>query len=90
MGEPVTVREEGRPVTGFKEAVEECSLIGKLVHEYPFTWARARGKPHGEEERLDRGMVTWGWLELYPEAELHNIVVATSNHSALLFVYINL
>ncbi|CAN0925676.1 hypothetical protein LINGRAHAP2_LOCUS34894 [Linum grandiflorum] len=50
---------------GFREVVEECSLIDLPVCGYQFTWARARGKPHGVEERLDRGMVTGGWLELY-------------------------
>ncbi|CAN0876059.1 hypothetical protein LINGRAHAP2_LOCUS11086 [Linum grandiflorum] len=38
---------------GFQEAVDDCQLIELPLLGYQYTWAKARGKPHAVEERLD-------------------------------------
>ncbi|CAN0830960.1 hypothetical protein LINGRAHAP2_LOCUS1581 [Linum grandiflorum] len=71
-------------IRGFQEAVEECSLIDIPLQGYPFTWSRARGKPHGIEEKLDRYLANSEWLNLFPEVMLLNLVAPVSDHTPLL------
>lgn len=43
---------------GFRDVVTDCSLHDLPLIGYPFTWSRAKGKPHGIEERLDMALVS--------------------------------
>jgi len=50
-----------------------------LQSDNPFTWT------HGEiSERLDRGLVSQSWLDLFPNAELFVLPPTSSDHSPLL------
>ncbi|CAN0925181.1 Transposon TX1 uncharacterized 149 kDa protein [Linum grandiflorum] len=71
-------------IQGFRDAVSDCQLFDLPLLGYPYTWTKAKGKPHAVEERLDRSFAMSSWIDLYPEAELHNLVAALSDHSPLL------
>lgn len=49
-----------------------------------FTWEKTRGVQNCIQERLDRGLATPNWCDLFPEAEVKVIEVATSDHLPLL------
>ncbi|XP_057796787.1 uncharacterized protein LOC131012797 [Salvia miltiorrhiza] len=69
---------------GFREAIIECGLSDIPLRGYQYTWSRGLGTSHFVEERLDRGMATSNWKNLFPEAVLLPITVAMSDHVPLL------
>ncbi|CAN0920895.1 hypothetical protein LINGRAHAP2_LOCUS32319 [Linum grandiflorum] len=70
----------------FREAVAECNLVDVELEGCPFTWSRAKGKPHGVESRLDRAMVNVNWVEQFPQGTLRNLVAPVSDHSPILLL----
>ncbi|KAJ8649330.1 hypothetical protein MRB53_002353 [Persea americana] len=71
-------------LTGFRNAVSDCSLFDMPLCGYPFTWERGRGTNNLVEERLDRALVTDSWLSLFPHAKLVNLLAPVSDHTPLL------
>ena len=49
----------------------------------PVTWWNSREGIHRVWERLDWGVCTREWLELFPRALIRHVSIATSNHLAL-------
>lgn len=49
-----------------------------------YTWERARGTERWVQERLDRGLATKPWCDLFPAAEVKVLEVSTSDHMPLL------
>ncbi|CAN1761392.1 Transposon TX1 uncharacterized 149 kDa protein [Linum perenne] len=66
-------------IDGFRGAVADCNLM-----DVAFTWARARGKPHGIESRLDRAMVNPEWGSLFSQAKLTSVAAPLSDHVPLI------
>ncbi|XP_059668809.1 uncharacterized protein LOC132313890 [Cornus florida] len=50
----------------------------------PFTWCNNRGFGHTIRARLDRGLCTLDWLNLFHHSRLYNVPVFGSDHNALL------
>ncbi|CAN0827212.1 hypothetical protein LINGRAHAP2_LOCUS917 [Linum grandiflorum] len=73
-------------VGGFQEVVIDRGLIDMPLFGYPYTWSRAKGKPHGVEERLDRCLYNTGWGQLFPEAQLSNLIAPISDHTPILLM----
>lgn len=48
-----------------------------------YTWERSRGTDRWIQERLDRGLATNDWIDLFPSAEVRVIEVSTSEHLPL-------
>ncbi|XP_058758128.1 uncharacterized protein LOC131631355 [Vicia villosa] len=69
---------------GFRQAVNECDLTDISLEGYQFTWTKSRGKDHMVEERLDRALANSGWLSVFPNAKLVNLVASHSDHSPIL------
>lgn len=59
------------------------------MKSHAFTWEKSRGTTNFIEERLDRVLITSGWFNLFRNAEVLNLEVETSDHSALLLRYGN-
>lgn len=48
-----------------------------------YTWDKSRGTDNWIQERLDRGLATQEWSNLFPSAEVHVLEVAPSDHLPL-------
>lgn len=69
---------------GFREAVNYCGLTDLVMEGYLFTWVHRRGSEREVEERLDRAMTSSSWMNLFPEAQLKNLLAPTSDHSPIM------
>ena len=48
------------------------------------TWAKCKGKHDAIEDKLDRGLATFDWMDLFPNFKLTNFVAARFDHSPIL------
>ncbi|XP_074351469.1 uncharacterized protein LOC141690581 [Apium graveolens] len=79
----------GRPqpthlLEGFSKVIMDCGLEDLGFKGSKFTWEKSRGTDIWIQERLDRGLATQGWKELFPYADITVIEVSTSDHLPLL------
>lgn len=73
---------------GFSEKVNDRGLQDLGFIGEKFTWERSRGQHNWVQERLDRGLPTQEWCQLFPSAEVRVIEVATSDHLPI-FLHLN-
>lgn len=59
--------------------LEECSLIDMNLQGYPYTWERGVGTSDRIEVRLDRALVTAGFMNMFKDATLTNLEILTSD-----------
>ena len=71
-------------INGFRQAVLDSSLLDVPVERYPFTWFKSLGTPRAVEEWLDRALANNAWFNLFPYANLENLVASTSDHYPIL------
>lgn len=57
-------------IDGFSETVMDCGLIDLGFTREMYTWERARWTDRWIQERLDRGLATKEWTEMFPQAEI--------------------
>lgn len=69
---------------GFRNAVGECDLTDIKLEGHPFNWIKSRGTPHVVEERLDRAICNTGWLTMFPNFWLANLLTSHSDHTPML------
>ncbi|XP_060961018.1 uncharacterized protein LOC133031516 [Cannabis sativa] len=70
-------------IEGFCDTLDECGLYDMELNGYPYTWERGRGTDSWVEARLDRAVVSQGWISKFPLAKLYNLEVSTSDHCPL-------
>ncbi|XP_073119607.1 uncharacterized protein [Henckelia pumila] len=70
-------------INGFREAVNDSGLIDLGMKGHWFTWERSRGSDMFVEERLDRAMANSSWMNAFKTAEVSNLEVISSDHSAI-------
>lgn len=75
-------------LAGFEETVRDCNLMDLGFVEERYTWEKSRGKENWIQERLDRGLATQQWRNLFPLAEVQVLDVATSDHLPL-YLHLN-
>lgn len=68
---------------GFSDTVANCGLIDLGYEGERFTWERCRGTDLWIQERLDRGLATRAWLDLFPNAVVKVVDVSISGHLPL-------
>lgn len=73
---------------GFADVVNECELIDLGFVGNEFTWERSRGTELWIQERLDRGLATQSWRNIFPHSEIQVLDVSTSDHLPL-FLQLN-
>nr|GMD93574.1 Cellular repressor of transcription [Ipomoea batatas] len=66
-------------IRGFNDALQDSNISDLGTIGYPFTWERGHGTSAFVEERLDR----YQWRVMFAKAEVHNIPMHQSDHSAL-------
>ena len=79
----------GRPqpyrlLQGFTEVIRECGLTDLGFVGEKYTWEKSRGSSNWIQERLDRGLASQAWCNMFPRAEVQVLEVATSDHLPLL------
>lgn len=89
-----TDKQGGRPyprqlIQGFRYVIEDCSLSDMDLIGYPFTWERGSGTTDRIEVRLDRDLVSIGFMNKFPEAKLYNLEISTSDHCPILLELYN-
>ena len=52
----------------FREALNDCLLLDLGYQGYEFTWTNNRDPPKCVDERLDRGVATSQWMDLFPQS----------------------
>ncbi|CAN6570393.1 unnamed protein product [Malus baccata var. baccata] len=67
----------------FREFVAQNELIDLGFVGYPFTW-RNNQKAKPIQQRLDRGLATMGWHDLFPENIIRHVILEGSDHALLL------
>ncbi|KAL8118653.1 hypothetical protein AgCh_016247 [Apium graveolens] len=70
-------------LNGFGEVIRDCELVDLGFVGEKYTWEKSRGKANWVQERLDRGLATQQWRNLFPLAEVRVLEVATSDHLPL-------
>ncbi|CAN6579067.1 unnamed protein product [Malus baccata var. baccata] len=67
----------------FREFVANNELVDLGYEGYHFTWRNKRDSLP-IQHRLDRGLASTGWLNLYPDTKIIHVVLEGSDHSLLL------
>lgn len=70
-------------LNGFSDTIVECGLANLGFTGDKFTWERSRRTDHWVSERLDRGLATVTWNNLFPCAEFRVHEFSTSDHLPL-------
>jgi len=71
-------------INGFRQAILDSGLSDVPVEGYPFTLFKSLGTPRALKERLDRALANNAWFNLFPHANLKNLVAPTSDHYPIL------
>ena len=66
----------------FREFVASNELIDLGYEGYPFTWRNKR-EAGPIQQRLDRGLASFGWQNLYPDAKITHVILEGSDHAML-------
>lgn len=74
---------EKRKIDTFRSMVEECGLYNVSFQGQKFTWTGIR---EGEviRERLDRALVNFEWLQVFPRCQGFNLNAVGSDHSPII------
>ncbi|KAM1555078.1 hypothetical protein PS1_007619 [Malus domestica] len=67
----------------FRDFVAQNELVDLGYEGYPFTW-RNNQEARPIQLRLDRGLATSGWHDLYPDTTIRHVVLEGSDHALLL------
>jgi hypothetical protein len=71
-------------MTAFRECLADCGLSDLGYKGYMFTWNNRRFGEENIQVRLDRGMATASFHNLYPFTTVEHIPTEESDHNALL------
>ncbi|XP_019175848.1 PREDICTED: uncharacterized protein LOC109171174 [Ipomoea nil] len=68
---------------GFGEVVDYCDLSQLPMSGYQFTWEKGKGTARWIEEKLDKVLATNVWSDIVPGANVANLLMRESHHSAI-------
>lgn len=82
-------KRDGRPypkrlIQGFQEVLADCELLDINLISYLFTCERGHGTDNWIEVRLDRALVTTGFINCFKKAKLTNMEITTYDHCPIL------
>lgn len=64
--------------------MNEFGLVDLGFAGHPFTWNNKRIDSHNIQERLDRGIASYSWRLLYPNATIKHLTPHQSDHKPIL------
>ncbi|WCJ41960.1 hypothetical protein M5689_022794 [Euphorbia peplus] len=73
-------------LNGFSEVIDQCFLVEIPMAGHEFTWEKSRGSMNFVEEKLDRGLASSSWHQIFPSAKILNEEAHASDHSALILL----
>ncbi|KAH1074289.1 hypothetical protein J1N35_026617 [Gossypium stocksii] len=73
-----------RQIEEFRGTLDDCELHDLGYTERWFTWERGRFLSTNIRERLDRGVASCDWLDLFPYYQVEHLSHAFSDHCPLL------
>ncbi|MBA0568053.1 hypothetical protein Golob_005571, partial [Gossypium lobatum] len=68
----------------FRKTLEECNLFDMGFNGNWFTWERGNLPETNIQERLDRGVATEEWVQIFPEFQIQHLPHTISDHCPLL------
>ncbi|KAA3459012.1 reverse transcriptase [Gossypium australe] len=77
-------RRSDRQMMAFRTILEDCKLNDLGFKCHWFTWERGRQKSTNIRERLDRGVATLNWLELFSNHKVEHLNHSFSDHCPVL------
>jgi hypothetical protein len=75
-----------RQMQDFRDAIDECGFVDLGYQGAPFTWCNNRVDSGTVWERLDRGLATTPWLNMFPEARIIHLHASNSDHYPICLV----
>lgn len=73
-----------RQMEGYREAVANCGFHDLGFVSLPYTWGNRQEEGHNVKARLDRGLGTEDFLELYPDTTVYHVQTSESDHCCLI------
>jgi hypothetical protein len=83
LGGPVR---SSRQMQDFRDAIDECGFVDLGYQGSPFTWCNNRVDSGTVWERLDRGLATIPWMNIFPEARVIHLHASNSDHYPICLV----
>ncbi|KAA3486448.1 reverse transcriptase [Gossypium australe] len=77
-------RRSERQMLAFRKVLEDCNLNDLGFRGRWFTWERGKFSSTNIRERLDRGVATLNWLELFPSFQVDHLTHSFSDHCPIL------
>ena len=78
-----------RQMDGFRDAVAICGLSDLGFTGLPYTWDNRQQGDQNIKVRLDRGLATTTFVDLFAEVNVKHIQTAESDHCCLLIECMN-
>ncbi|KAA3477692.1 reverse transcriptase [Gossypium australe] len=73
-----------RQMMAFRMALEDCNLFDLGFTGRWFTWERGRFKATNIRERLDRGVASTTWMDIFPNYKIEHLTHSFSDHCPIL------
>ena len=83
LGSPVR---SSRQMQDFRDAIDECGFVDLGYQGSPFTWCNNRVDSGIVSERLDHGLATIPWMNIFPEARVIHLHASNPNHYPICLV----
>ncbi|KAA3476340.1 reverse transcriptase [Gossypium australe] len=77
-------RRSNRQMIDFRSTLKDCNLEDLGFKGRWFTWERGRQKSTNIRERLDRGVATITWIDLFPRYQVNHLSHSFSDHCPIL------
>ncbi|KAA3467762.1 reverse transcriptase [Gossypium australe] len=77
-------RRSNRQMIDFRSTLEDCNLEDLGFKGRWFTWEQGRQKSTNIRERLDRGVATITWIDLFPRYQVNHLSHSFSDHCPIL------
>ncbi|XP_021759598.1 uncharacterized protein LOC110724485 [Chenopodium quinoa] len=78
------VQRSERSMDAFREAIDRCHLRDLGFKGNIFTWERGNSMSTFIRERLDRFLAGDGWMSLFPDYEVRNFPIYSSDHAPIM------
>lgn len=73
-----------RQMDGFRGAVSDCGFMDLGFSGLPYTWDNRQEGGHNVKVRLDRGLATCDFMDIFREVRVTHVQTTESDHCALL------
>ncbi|GAV57447.1 hypothetical protein CFOL_v3_00984 [Cephalotus follicularis] len=71
-------------MTDFMKALDDCGFQDLGFRGCPFTWSNGRCQENLVSEKLDRGVASLAWLDLFPMGMVKHEISSAYDHNLIL------